>query len=214
MLKVTKIEFLKLQGSEILNRYIAALALVCVALFTACSGAASPTNTPVPVVVEPTQIPPSAAPTEAIVSEATTIPEPTSISANTIQVAGDVSVDVQADNFYIAPVKADDESVVGTMLYLNQSDTQVVFIRFPKDAQPGTYPIVSGYTEAFDGSTTTANYIDQTTDPAAQFAATGGTLILQSAGGTFAGTFEFPASDPATGKTVTVSGTFTDLELP
>jgi hypothetical protein len=130
-----------------------------------------------------------------------------------IQVAGDINTPVEADNFYVAPVKADDESVIGTMLYLNQADTRVVFIRLPKDAQPGTYPIVSGYTDNFDGSTITANYIDQTRDPAMQFAATGGTLTIQSAGDGFTGTFEFPAADDS-GKTVTVSGTFANLKLP
>jgi hypothetical protein len=141
------------------------------------------------------------------------VPEPTAITANTIQVAGAINAQVEADNFYVAPVKADDESIVGTMLYLNQADANVVFIRFPKDAQPGTYPIVSGYTENFDGSTITANYIDQTSDPSLQFAATGGTLTIQSAGGVYTGTFEFPASDDG-GKTVTVSGTFANLKLP
>jgi hypothetical protein len=125
-----------------------------------------------------------------------------------------VTFTVEADNYYVAPVRGDDESIVATMLYLNQSDSHVVFIRFPRDAQPGTYPILSGYSEDFDGSTTTANYIDQTSDPALQFAATGGTFILQSAGDIYAGTFEFPALDPATGKRATISGTFANLKLP
>lgn len=191
-----------MRGSGILNRHFAALTLVCALLFTACNGAASPTNTPVPVsVIESTQMPASVA------------PDVTSITANVIQVAGDPNTPVEADNFYVAPVKADDESVVGTMLYLNQANSHVVFIRFPKDAQPGTYPIVSGYSENFDGSTTTANYIDQTHDPAMQFAATGGTFTIQSAGDSYTGTFEFPAADDS-GKTVTVSGTFVNLKLP
>jgi hypothetical protein len=207
------------QGSEILNRHLAAITLVCALLFTACNGAASPTNTPIPVsVVEPTAIPASAVPVKPSVapvptSEATIVPEPTAITSNSIQVAGDPNTPVEADNFYIAPVKADDVHVVGTMLYLNHADTHVVFIRFPKDAQPGTYPIVSGYTEDFDGSTTTANYIDQTHDPAMQFAATGGTLTIQSVGDAYTGTFEFPAVDDS-GKIVTVSGTFVNLKLP
>lgn len=170
------------------------------------------------MVVAPTEVPASDTPVEPTVApspitEPTTVPEPISISANTIQVAGDVGAVVEADNFYVAPVKADDENVVATMLYLNQADSRVVFIRFPKDAQPGTYPIISGYTEDFDGSITTANYIDQTSDPAMQFAATGGTLTLQSAGDSFSGLFEFPAADES-GKTVTVSGTFANLKLP
>ena len=151
--------------------------------------------------IAPTQVPASAA------------PESTSVISNSILVAGDINTPVEADNFYVAPVKADDESVVGMMLYLNQADSRVVFIRFPKDAQTGTYPIVSGYTENFDGSTITANYIDQTSDPAMQFAATGGTLTIQSAGDAYTGTFEFPAADDS-GKTVTVSGTFANLKLP
>ena len=189
---------LNFRGSDILNRHLAALTLVCALLFTACNGAASPTDTPIP---------------SAVSVEPTVAPEAVSITSNIIQVAGDVNTPVEADNFYVAPVKADDESVVGTMLYLNQADAHVVFIRFPKDVQPGNYPIVSGYTENFDGSTTTANYIDQTHDPAMQFAATGGTLTIQSAGDTYTGTFEFPAADNS-GTTVTVSGTFANLKLP
>jgi hypothetical protein len=125
-------------------------------------------------------------------------------------VTGDLSVSVAADNFYIAPVKADDESIIGRMLYLNQADTHIVFIRFPRDAQPGAFPITQGYTEDFDGKSATGNYIDQRGDPALQFAATGGTLTLASVGDSFSGTFEFIGQDE-TGKTVTVSGAFTNI---
>ncbi len=199
------------QGSDILNRYIAVWMLICGVLLTACNGAASPTNSVTPVVAGSTQDTASA---DTATTEAPALAAPTVAVTNTIQVAGDLNLTVEADNYYVAPVKANDESVVATMLYLNQSDTHVVFIRFPKDAQPGTYPILSGYTEDFDGSTTTANYIDQTGDPAIQFAATGGTLTLQSSGDTYAGTFEFPATDPATGERATISGTFANLKMP
>jgi hypothetical protein len=182
-------------------------------LFSACSGAARPTNAPIPVSVDPTQMPASDTPVQPTAIAPTTAPEPTSITSNIIRVAGDVNTPVEADNFYVAPIKADDDSVVGTMLYLNQADLHVVFIRFPKNAEPGTYPILSGFTENFNGSTITANYIDQTSDPALQFAATGGTLTIQSARDGYTGTFEFPAADDS-GKIVTVSGTFANLKLP
>jgi hypothetical protein len=192
-------------------RKIGLCALVCVLLLAACQPASTPTATPVEII-DPTDVVPTVIPTEVAPSPAPETPEATAILSNSIQVNGDLQADVEADNFYVAPVKTDD-TVVGTMLYLSQEDTQVVFIRFPKDAQPGSYPISGGYTEDFDGTAATANYIDQTNDPALQFAASGGTLILVNAGDSYSGTFEFPATDES-GKNVTVTGTFADLALP
>lgn len=180
--------------------------MLIVVLLAACQGVASPTATPT-VINDPTDLPA----TEVV--EVTTVPsaETTETQNPTIQVTGDVTASVEADNFYVALIKNEDEAVIATMLYLNQADTHVVFIRFPLSAEPGTYPITSGYTDTFDGTTATGNYIDQRGDPAAQFAATDGTLTLTSSGDSFSGTFEFTAQDDLSGKTVTVSGTFADI---
>src|SRR5689334_6361869 len=103
MLNVIKDWILILRGSGILNRHFAALTLVCALLFTACNGTTAPTNTPASVsVVEPTQVPATSAPVESNVASAPTT-EPASITANTIQVAGAINAQVEADNFYVAP---------------------------------------------------------------------------------------------------------------
>jgi hypothetical protein len=131
----------------------------------------------------------------------------------TIQVSGALNAAVEANNFYIAPVKGSDQTIKGTMLYLNQDNMRIVFIRFPKDAQPGTYDINQGFVdENYDGSMATGNYIDSSTGNSQQFAATSGTLTLEATGTTFSGQYEFNAQDDA-GSTVTVSGTFTNLPL-
>jgi len=201
-----------------MNRYLTLLILAAV-LFAACQPAAGPTNTPAPVNIDPTQppatdVPATPVPPTGVPAAPATLPPGS--SNPTIQVVGDLSASVEADNFYVAPVKAEDETtIIGTMLYLNQGDTRIVFIRFPKDATPGTYPILQGFTENFDGTTATGNYIDQTSDPAGQFAATEGTLTLDSTGDSFSGTFEFTAvgleDTPEQGQTVTVSGAFANI---
>ncbi len=136
---------------------------------------------------------------------ATPLPNPT------IQITGDLTASVEADNYYVAPVKGSDESVIGTMLYLNQDDTRVLFIRFPKDAPAGTYPINMGFMpDNFDGTSATGNYIDQTGDDMMQFSATGGTLTLDSAGVSYSGSYQFTAQDE-TGKQINLSGSFTSI---
>ncbi len=182
---------------NILNpKCIPLLLIIIIVLLAACQGAANPTAVPAPIV------------------EVTTVPvaESSDPQNPTIEVTGSVTASVVADNFYVAPVKNEDEAVIATILYLNQSDTHVVFIRFPLIAGAATYPITSGYTDTFDGTTATGNYINQSSDPAGQFAATGGTLTLTASGTTYSGSYTFTAQDAQTGLTVTVSGNFTDIQ--
>jgi hypothetical protein len=176
--------------------------LLIVVLLAACQGAASPTNTP--AVIEDT--------TDTVEVSAVPVAESSGSSNPTIEVTGTVTASVEADNFYVAPVKNEDEAIIATMLYLNQADTHVVFIRFPLNAAPGTFPISSGYTDTFDGTTATGNYINQSTDPAGQFAANGGTLTITASSPSYSGSYTFTAQDAQTGLTVTVSGTFTDIQ--
>jgi hypothetical protein len=173
--------------------------LLIVVLLAACQGAASPTTTPAVI-------------TDAVEVSAVPVAESTGSQNPTIEVTGSVTASVEADNFYVAPVKNEDEAVIATMLYLNRADTHVVFIRFPLNAGPGTYPISSGYTDTFDGTTATGNYINQTSDPAGQFDATGGTLTITASGPGYSGSYTFTAQDSQTGLAVTVSGTFTDIQ--
>jgi hypothetical protein len=168
------------------------LLLIGIALLGACSSNANSTQQTV-----------SIAATNADASTATP-------SIPTIQITGDLTATVDADNFYIATVKSSDESIIGMMLYMNQDDTRIVYIRFPLNAAPGTYPINQGYTEDFNGTTATGNYVDQTAESIMQFAATGGTLTLDTAGEIYTGHYEFTAADE-TGKTVTISGVFNDI---
>jgi hypothetical protein len=184
-----------------MKQHLSRLILAAV-LLAACQPTAAPTNT---AVMDATPTP------ETDASAAT--PEALPAGSNpTIQVTGDVSASVEANNFYVAPVKAEDETtVIGMMLYLNESDTNIVFIRFPNNATPGEYPITQGFvSENFDGTSATGNYIDQTTDPATQFAADGGTLTLTATGNTFSGAYEFTAKDEA-GKSIMVTGAFVDI---
>jgi hypothetical protein len=186
---------------NILNPKLLPLLLIVV-LLAACQGAATPTTTPA-VIIDPT---------DAV--EVTTVPvaESTGSQNPSIEVTGSVTASVEADNFYVAPVKNEDEAVIATMLYLNRADTHVVFIRFPLNAGAGTYPITSGYTDTFDGTTATGNYINQSTDPAGQFDATGGTLTITASSPGYSGSYTFTAQDSQTGLTVTVSGNFTNIQ--
>ena len=169
------------------------LELLLLFLLAACGGAA--------------QTSPTTAPT----TNATPVPATAATAGNpTIQVTGDVSATVVANNFYIAPVKADDSTTIGTMLYLNQDDQRVLFIRFPWNAQPGAYQITQGFSDNYDGTTATGNYIDQTSGTMMQFAATGGTLTLDTTGNSYSGSYEFTAQDES-GKSITISGTFSAI---
>jgi len=184
--------------TNILNRKLTLLVLVIVVLIAACQAAPAPTDTP---AAQATAAPPEVSPAPLA-----------NTSASTIQVSGAVRASVEADNFYIAPVTNDAETVIGTMLYLNRADNHIVFIRFPRNAPPGEYSITGGYTDGFDGTATTGNYIDQTRDAATQYAATGGTLTLTATGSAYSGSYTFTAQDDQTGLTVTVSGTFAGIE--
>src|SRR5688572_24274135 len=94
---------------NILNPKLIPLLLIVV-LLAACQGAAAPTTTPA-VIIDPT---------DAVEVSAVPVAENTGSQNPTIEVTGSVTASVEADNFYVAPVKNEDEAVIATMLYLNR----------------------------------------------------------------------------------------------
>jgi hypothetical protein len=179
------------------------LLLLITLLLAACGGQQSaPTTAP---TVE-ADTPPLATPMPATSAPPSIVPG----GNPSILVSGDLSATVEANNFYIAQVKGSDETVVGTMLYLNQDDSRVVFIRFPWNAQPGTYQITQGFTDNYDGTTATGNFNEQSSGSTIQFAATSGSLTLAATGNAYTGSYEFTAQAES-GQTVTVSGAFSAI---
>ena len=110
------------------------------------------------------------------------------------------------------------ETLAGLQIVLNQDRQRVLFIQFPADTVPGTYPIQDGTVEPYTGANFIASYIDRAA-PGGPFnlLGTSGTITFTTTGEAFSGSFALIAVGGAgadTGdRTVNIDGIFADLRL-
>ena len=174
------------------------LALV-VAQFACNLGAQSPSANPQPEASLPA---PSASAPSA----------PGNSNAGQIVISGAV-------NETFTPTAAWADIPGGVCVYINlieQGATDGVWLEFPPDTQPGTYPLEGGSCTSSTGNQMDARYTVPG-DNAPSYQSANGTLTLTSVSltsdpPTFSGQFQFTAVDRNdASKTIEVSGSFTDV---